>query len=185
MKTLKKLEKLILMAVVIIFPFVVSMAAEKISVPISVEWNYEGQKWANSPHNANVVIKAQNGAPQPSIKSFDYLGDYIVNFTEPNFTKAGKYEYLIYQTNEDFNEEGRTVTFDKTRYRLIFFVQNTSDGLRTTAYAYDDAKYNKDDLNENKQPKIRFVNDDPHIHKNNVEIVDPSDPYHPFNPENP
>lgn len=185
MKSLKKLEKLILMAMIILFPFSMAKAAEKISVPISVEWNYEGQKWANSPHFANVIIQAQNGAPEPSVSSFNYPGDYKIEFYQPNFTKAGKYEYLIYQTNQDFKEEGRTVTFDKSKYRLIFFVQNGPDGLITTAYAYNEKNYDANDLNANKESKITFVNDDPHIHKNNGEIVDPSDPYHPFHPNNP
>lgn len=173
------------MTILIIFPFGKSMAADKMTVPISVEWTYEGQKWANSPHKSNIVIKPQDNAPMPSVSSFDYPGDYIVYFSRPNLTKPGKYEYLLYQTNQDFEEAGMSVTYDKTVYRLIFFVQQGQDDLVTSVYAYDDSKYNEDDENANKRAQITFINDDPHIHKNNGEIVDPNDPYHPFHPDNP
>lgn len=161
------------------------MAADNISVPISIEWTYEGKKWANSPHGSNVVIEPQDSAPMPSVSSFDYPGDYIIYFNKPNFKKPGKYLYLVYQTNQDFEEAGMSVSYDKTIYRIIFFVQQGSNGLITSVYAYDDSRYNSDDENYNKQARITFVNDDPHIHKNNGDIVNPNDPYHPFHPENP
>lgn len=185
MKLFKRICNLIIVAMLVLFPFISSDAANKISVPISVEWNYEGQKWANSPHKANLIIKPQGNAPAPSKDSFDYAGDYKVLFESPDFKSAGKYEYLIYQNNEDFEENGRTVTYDKSKYKLIFYVQNTNEGLSTTAWAYDISKYDENNQNESKEEKITFVNDDPHIHKNNGDIVDPDDPYHPYNPENP
>lgn len=185
MKSFKKFYNLILVAIIILFPFVKSEASDKISVPIFVEWTYEGQKWANSPHKSNVVIKPQNGAPSPSVTSFDYAGDYIINFIQPELPRPGKYEYLIYQTNEDFEEAGQSVTYDKTVYRLIFYVESDQNGLTTVALAYDDKNFDLNNHKAGKEAKIRFVNDDPFIHKNNGDIVDPKDPFHPFNPQNP
>ena len=185
MKYLKKLYKLIFMAVFIVIPFLKTSADSKINIPINVEWMYGEEKWANSPHKAKVVIEPQEDAPKPTVASFEYSGDYIIYFNKPNFDKVGRYEYVIRQDNEDFEENGRTVTFDKSRYRLIFIVENSNDGLKTNVFTYNEANFNKDNLENGKGAKIRFVNNDPHIHRNDGSIVDPGNPYHPFNPNNP
>ncbi|WP_296140406.1 hypothetical protein [uncultured Anaerococcus sp.] len=184
MKAIKKIRNLILIAMVIIFPFLNTKAAGEIKIPISVEWFYEGQKWASSPHFANVVIEPQDGAPAPSVSSFNYPGDYKIEFTAPEFSKPGKYKYLIYQNNKDFEEKGRSVTYGKNKYIVMFFVQNGTDGLSTSVYSFDADKVDENDKNA-KETEIKFENDDPHIHKNNGDIVDPKDPYHPFHPQNP
>ena len=91
MKDKKRIYKLILIAFVLILPLVKATADSKINVPISVEWMYGKEKWANSPHKANVVIEAQNDAPKPTKTSFEKSGDYIVQFNQPEFNKAGRY----------------------------------------------------------------------------------------------
>lgn len=183
MKSSNRFKNLILIMMVVIFPLLVSKADEKISIPISVEWTYEGQKWENSPHQSNVVIKALNDAPGFSNSSFNSTGNYKIEITEPNFNKAGKYEYLIYQNNEDFTEKGKTVSYDKTKYRLVFFVQNGTNGLTSSVYAYNESDYKENDNNTNKKAEIKFINDDPYKHKDNGEIVGPDDSKNPHKKE--
>ncbi len=185
MKQLKKLYKLIFMALLVVMPFLKVSAADDIRVPIYVEWMYGKEKWANSPHKTNVLIEAQNDAPKPTKTSFEKSGDYIVQFNQPEFNKAGRYEYLIYQNNEDFEENGRTVTYDKKKYRLVFIVENGNDGLKISVFTYDNESFDNNDLNKGKVEAIKFLNNDPFIHRNDGSIVDPDNPYHPFNPNNP
>lgn len=171
MKVTNKVNKLILIAILVLFPFAKSFASNQISVPIYVEWTYGGQKWDNSPHFSNVLIEPLNDAPNPSVSSFDYQGNYIVEFSQPNFTKTGKYEYLIYQTNEDFVEGNRTVRYDKISYRLVFSLHKNGKGLSTSVYAYDNRDYGLKDK-WSKKANIRFVNEDPFLHNKNGDILD-------------
>ena len=156
MKIFRRISKILILAIIVLFPFVDSDASS-VSVPISVDWYYGDEKWDQSPHMSDVIVEPINGAP--SVKdSFSGVGDLSFNF-QPEFKNPGKYEYLVYQTNEDIIKEDKSVIYDKTVYRLIFYVQNSSKGLIVSAYAYNNDNYS--DSNLGKSPEIKFKNNDP------------------------
>ena len=144
------------MAILVLFPFVDSDASS-ISVPISVEWYYGDEKWDQSPHRSDIKVEAIGNAPD--VKE-DFFGSGDLSFKlEREFNNPGKYEYLVYQTNEDILEEDKSVIYDKTVYKLIFYVQNSSNGLIVSAYAYNNEDYS--DSNLGKSSEIKFRNNDP------------------------
>lgn len=144
------------MAIIFLFPFVNSDASS-VSVPISVDWYYGDEKWDQSPHRSDIKVEAIGNAPAFK-EDFFGIGDLSFTF-QGEFKNPGKYEYLVYQTNEDIIEEDKSVIYDKTVYRLIFYVQNSSKGLIVSAYAYNNEDYS--DSNIGKSSEIKFRNNDP------------------------
>ena len=156
MKILKRISRILITAIIVLFPFVDSLASS-VSVPISVEWYYGDKKWDQSPHRSDVKLEAIGNAP--AVKD-DFFGIGDLSFTfQGEFKSPGKYEYLVYQTNDDIIEENKSVFYDKTVYRLIFYVQNSSKGLIVSAYAYNNENYS--DSNLGKSSEIKFRNNDP------------------------
>lgn len=169
MKIFKRISRILILAIIVLFPFVDSYASS-VSVPISVDWYYGDEKWDQSPHRSDVIVEPINGAPSAK-DSFSGVGDLLFNF-QPEFKNPGKYEYLVYQTNEDIIEEDKSIIYDKTVYRLIFYVQNSSKGLIVSAYAYNNENYS--DSNLGKSPEIKFRNNDPN--KNSGSATKPNKP---------
>ena len=156
MKIFKRISRILITAIIVLFPFVDSLASS-VSVPISVEWYYGDKKWDQSPYRSDVKLEAIGNAP--AVKD-DFFGIGDLSFTfQGEFKSPGKYEYLVYQTNDDIIEENRSVFYDKTVYRLIFYVQNSSKGLIVSAYAYNNENYS--DSNLGKSSEIKFRNNDP------------------------
>lgn len=156
MKIFKRISRILITAIIVLFTFVDSRAS-RVSVPISVEWYYGDKKWDQSPHRSDVKLEAIGNAP--AVKD-DFFGIGDLSFTfQGEFKSPGKYEYLVYQTNDDIIEENRSVIYDKTVYRLIFYVQNSSNGLIVSAYAYNNENYS--DSNLGKSSEIKFRNNDP------------------------
>lgn len=156
MKIFKRISRILITAIIVLFPFVDSLASS-VSVPISVEWYYGDKKWDQSPHRSDVKLEAIGNAP--AVKD-DFFGIGDLSFTlQGEFKSPGKYEYLVYQTNDDIIEENRSVFYDKTVYRLIFNVQDSSNGLIVSAYAYNNENYS--DSNLGKSSEIKFRNNDP------------------------
>lgn len=163
------ISRILILAIIVLFPFVDSYASS-VSVPISVEWYYGDKKWDQSPHRSDVKLEAIGNAPD--VKE-DFIGSGDLSFNlELEFNNPGKYEYLVYQTNEDIIEEDKSVIYDKTVYRLIFYVQNSSNGLIVSAYAYNNEDYS--DSNLGKSPEIKFRNNDPN--KNSGSATKPNKP---------
>lgn len=156
MKIFRRISKILILAIIVLFPFVDSYASS-VSVPISVDWYYGDEKWDQSPHRSDVKLEAIGNAPAFK-EDFFGIGDLSFTF-QGEFKNPGKYEYLVYQTNDDIIEENRSVFYDKTVYRLIFYVQNSSNGLIVSAYAYNNDNYS--DSNLGKSPEIKFKNNDP------------------------
>lgn len=156
MKIFKRISRILITAIIVLFPFVDSLASS-VSVPISVEWYQSDKKWDQSPHRSDVKLEAIGNSP--AVKD-DFFGIGDLSFTfQGEFKSPGKYEYLVYQTNDDIIEENRSVFYDKTVYRLIFYVQNSSKGLIVSAYAYNNENYS--DSNLGKSSEIKFRNNDP------------------------
>ena len=156
MKIFRRISRILILAIIVLFPFVNSDASS-VSVPISVDWYYGDEKWDQSPHRSDVKLEAIGDAP--AVKD-DFFGIGDLSFTfQGEFKSPGKYEYLVYQTNDDIIEENRIVFYDKTVYRLIFYVQNSSKGLIVSAYAYNNENYS--DSNLGKSSEIKFRNNDP------------------------
>ena len=156
MKFFKRISRILITTIIVLFPFVDSLASS-VSVPISVEWYYGDKKWDQSPYRSDVKLEAIGNAP--AVKD-DFFGIGDLSFTfQGEFKSPGKYEYLVYQTNDDIIEENRSVFYDKTVYRLIFYVQNSSKGLIVSAYAYNNENYL--DSNLGKSSEIKFRNNDP------------------------
>lgn len=156
MKIFKRISRILILAIIVLFPFVDSDASS-VSVPISVDWYYGDEKWDQSPHRSDIKVESIGNAP--AFKE-DFFGSGDLSFKlEREFNNPGKYEYLVYQTNEDIIEEDKKVIYDKTVYRLIFYVQNSSNGLIVSAYAYNNEDYS--DSNLGKSPEIKFKNNDP------------------------
>ena len=156
MKTFRRISKILILAIIVLFPFMNSDASS-ISVPISVDWYYGDKKWDQSPYRSDIKVEAIGNATAVK-EDFFGIGDLFFNL-HPEFKNPGKYEYLVYQTNEDIIEEDISVFYDKTVYRLIFYVQNSSKGLIVSAYAYNNEDYS--DSNLGKSPEIKFRNNDP------------------------
>lgn len=156
MKIFKRISIILILAIIVLFPFVNSDASS-VSVPISVDWYYGDEKWDQSPHRSDIKVEAIGNAPAFK-EDFFGSGDLFFNL-QPEFENPGKYEYLVYQTNEDIIEEDKSVIYDKTVYRLIFYVQNSSNGLIVSTYAYNNEDYS--DSNLGKSPEIKFKNNDP------------------------
>ena len=169
MKIFKRISRILITAIIVLFPFVDSDASS-VSVPISVEWYYGDEKWDQSPHRSDIKVEAIGNAPD--VKE-DFFGSGDLSFKlEREFNNPGKYEYLVYQTNEDILEEDKNVIYDKTVYRLIFYVQNSSNGLIVSAYAYNNDNYSESNLG--KSPEIKFKNNDPN--KNSGSAAKPNKP---------
>lgn len=156
MKIFKRISRILITAIIVLFPFVDSLATS-VSVPISVEWYQADKKWDQSPYRSDVKLEAIGNAPAVKDDFFG-IGDLSFAF-QGEFKSPGKYEYLVYQTNDDIIEENRSVFYDKTVYRLIFYVQNSSNGLIVSAYAYNNENYS--DSNLGKSSEIKFRNNDP------------------------
>ena len=156
MKIFRRISRILILAIIVLFPFVDSDASS-VSVPISVDWYYGDEKWDQSPHRSDIKVEAIGNAPVFK-EDFFGIGDLSFNL-EREFNNPGKYEYLVYQTNDDIIEEDRSVTYDKTVYRLVFYLQNSSKGLIVSAYAYNNENYS--DSNLGKSPEIKFKNNDP------------------------
>ena len=156
MKIFRRISRILILAIIVLFPFVNSDASS-VSVPISVDWYYGDKKWDQSPHRSDIRVEAIGNAPVFK-EDFFGIGDLSFNL-EREFNNPGKYEYLVYQTNDDIIEEDRSVTYDKTVYRLVFYLQNSSKGLIVSAYAYNNEDYS--DSNLGKSPEIKFKNNDP------------------------
>lgn len=156
MKIFKRISRILITAIIVLSPFIDSLASS-VSVPISVEWYYGDKKWDQSPYRSDVKLEAIGNAP--AVKD-DFFGIGDLSFTfRREFKSPGKYEYLVYQTNDDIIEENRSVFYDKTVYRLIFYAQNSSNGLIVSAYAYNNENYS--DSNLGKSSEIKFRNNDP------------------------
>lgn len=169
MKIFKRISRILITAIIVLFPFVDSLASS-VSVPISVDWYYGDKKWDQSPYRSDVKLEAIGNAP--AVKD-DFFGIGDLSFTfQREFTSPGKYEYLVYQTNDDIIEENKSVFYDKTVYRLIFYVQNSSKGLIVSAYAYNNDNYS--DSNIGKSSEIKFRNSDPN--KNIESATKPNKP---------
>ena len=169
MKIFKRISRILITAIIVLFPFVDSLASS-VSVPISVEWYHGDKKWDQSPYRSDVKVEAIGNAP--AVKD-DFFGIGDLSFTfQGEFKSPGKYEYLVYQTNDDIIEENRSVFYDKTVYRLIFYVQNSSKGLIVSAYAYNNENYS--DSNLGKSSEIKFKNSDPN--KNSGSATKPNKP---------
>lgn len=169
MKIFKRISKILILAIIVLFPFVNSDASS-VSVPISVDWYYGDEKWDQSPHRSDIKVEAIGN--EPAVKEdFFGSGDLFFNL-QPEFNNPGKYEYLVYQINEDIIEEDKSVIYDKTVYRLIFYVQNSSNGLIVSAYAYNNEDYSESNLG--KSPEIKFKNNDPN--KNSGSATKPNKP---------
>lgn len=169
MKIFKRISRILITAIIVLFPFVDSLASS-VSVPISVDWYYGDKKWDQSPYRSDVKLEAIGNAP--AVKD-DFFGIGDLSFTfQREFKSPGKYEYLVYQTNDDIIEENRSVFYDKTVYRLIFNVQNSSKGLIISAYAYNNDNYS--DSNIGKSSEIKFRNSDPN--KNSGSATKPNKP---------
>lgn len=156
MKIFRRISRILILAIIVLFPFVDSDASS-VSVPISVDWYYGDEKWDQSPHRSDIKVEAIGNAPVFK-EDFFGIGDLSFNL-EREFNNPGKYEYLVYQTNDDIIEEDRSVTYDKTVYRLVFYLQNSSKGLIVSAYAYNNENYS--DSNLGKSSEIKFRNNDP------------------------
>lgn len=156
MKIFKRISRILITAIIVLFPFVDSLASS-VSVPISVDWYYGDKKWDQSPYRSDVKLEAIGNAPAVK-EDFFGSGDLFFNLKR-EFNNPGKYEYLVYQTNEDIIEEDKSVIYDKTVYKLIFYVQNSSNGLIVSTYAYNNEDYS--DSNLGKSPEIKFKNNDP------------------------
>ena len=156
MKIFRRISRILILAIIVLFPFVDSDASS-VSVPISVDWYYGDEKWDQSPHRSDIKVEAIGNAPAFK-EDFFGIGDLSFKF-QGEFKNPGKYEYLVYQTNDDIIEENRSVFYDKTVYRLIFYVQNSSKGLIVSAYAYNNENYS--DSNLGKSSEIKFRNNDP------------------------
>lgn len=175
MKLFRKVYKLILTSIIVLFPFIDSYAINQ-AVPIGVDWFYEDEKWNNSPHRSDIKIDPINNAPlHKGVDEFYGIGDLKFNFI-PEFDKVGKYEYLVYQNNEDIEEDHMWVRYDKTVYRLIFLVQKDDNGLNISTYAYDNSIYDQNDTKKGKAADIIFKNYDPHRHRKDGSIIKPKDP---------
>lgn len=175
MKSFRKVYKLILTSIIVLFPFIDSYAINQ-AVPIGVDWFYEDEKWNNSPHRSDIKIDPINNAPlHKGVDEFYGIGDLKFNFI-PEFDKVGKYEYLVYQNNEDIEEDNRWVRYDRTVYRLVYLVQENKNGLTISTYAYDDSNYDKKTSDKGKVTNIVFKNHDPHRHRKDGSIIKPKDP---------
>lgn len=184
MKTIKKLRIILLMAIIVLFPFIEAQAV-RINVPISVEWYYGDDKWDDAYHRTDIKIEPLNGAPIPKeVENFSGEGDLRLEFA-PDFTGPGKYEYLVYLANEDIVEENRQVIFDKTTYRLVYFVQYGPHGLEIAAYAYDNDKYINNPQEASKIAELKFKNNDPHKGKGDGSTTKPNDPNNPDDTNDP
>lgn len=178
MKLFKSFYKLIFLAIILLFPTQKSYAISQ-AVPIKVDWYYNEDKWDSSPHRTDLVVEPIGSAPLPKeAREFYGVGDIEFSFA-PNFDNPGKYEYLIYQDNEDIEENHMWVRYDRTVYRLVFFVQVGKDGLDISSYAYDNDNYDAENVNTGKLAKIVFKNIDPAHHRKDGTIIKPSDPDHP------
>ena len=169
MKIFRRISRILILAIIVLFPFVDSDASS-VSVPISVDWYYGDEKWDQSPHRSDIKVEAIGNAPVFK-EDFFGIGDLSFNL-EREFNNPGKYEYLVYQTNDDIIEEDRSVTYDKTVYRLVFYLQNSSKGLIVSAYAYNNEDYS--DSNLGKSSEIKFKNSDPN--KNSGSATKPNKP---------
>lgn len=185
MKKIKKIYSLILLTIIVLFPFI-DVSADSQSLAIKVEWYHNEDKLDDSPHPTNIKIDPLNNAPMPKdYKDYKEYGDYTFYFS-PTFNKAGKYEYLVYLTNEDRLEENEWIKYDKKVYRLVYYVQNTASGLYTSVIAYDNSLY-KLDANNTKIASIVFKNIDPYYHDKDANIIKrksnkPFVPVYPYDP---
>ena len=178
MKLFKSFYKLIFLAIILLFPTQKSLAISQ-EVPIKVDWYYNEDKSDSSPHRSDIVIEPLGSAPLPQgVGEFYGVGDLEFNFTS-DFEKPGKYEYLVYQDNEDVEEDHMWIRYDRTVYRLVFFVQSVKDGLGISSYAYDNDNYDAENVNTGKLAKIVFNNVDSAYHRKDGTIIKPSDPDHP------
>ena len=184
MKLFKSFYKLIFLAIILLFPTQKSLAISQ-EVPIKVDWYYNEDKWDKSPHRSDIVIEPLGSAPLPQgVGEFNGVGDLEFNFA-PNFDKPGKYEYSIYQNNQDIEENHMWVRYDKAVYRLVFFVQANKGSLEISAYVYNNDDYDAKKLNPGKVASIEFKNSDPVFHSQDGSIVKPTDPDHPDYTKNP
>ena len=133
------------------------MAVSK-ATPINVKWEFKKDSCDKEKHLANIRIKPIGNAPIGD-DYYEIRGDGSIDFA-PEFDKADKYEYLIYQENKDINDGKTELIYDKTVYRLVYVVQEGAKGLEITVYAYDNDKYDKDPNNTGKAGDINFPNKD-------------------------
>ena len=133
------------------------MAVSK-ATPINVKWECKKDSCELEKHLANIRIKPIGNAPIGD-DYYEIRGDGSIDFA-PEFDKAGKYEYLIYQENKDIKDGKTELIYDKTVYRLVYVVQEGAKGLEITVYAYDNDKYDKDPNNTVKAGDINFPNKD-------------------------
>lgn len=172
MATIKKINKIFIIVIIILFPFAKSYANP---VPITVDWYYGDEKWDEAPHRTDVKIEPLNEAPLPDdVDEFYGNGDLKFDFA-PEFTGPGRYEYLIYQNNEDVKEEHRSVIYDKTKYHLVYIVDQGKNGLNISVYAYDNDKNIIDPDHTSKVAEIIFKNNDPGKDKTNEAGKDDKD----------
>ncbi len=154
------------MAMIVLIPFV-EVKAASVAVPITVDWYLGDQKWDEAPHKTDIKIEPLNGAPLPDdVDEFYGNGDLKFDFA-PEFTGPGRYEYLIYQNNEAIKEEHRSVSYDKTKYHLVYIVEQGKNGLNISVYAYDNDKNIIDPDHTSKVAEIIFKNNDPGKGKTN------------------
>ena len=126
MKQIKSKLLIFFVFIICLIPITKSWAVSK-KTPINVKWECDKDSCNKEKQIANIRIKPIGNAP---------IGDDLFEikkggslFFEPDFNKAGKYEYLIYQENKDIKDDKSEITYDRTVYRLVYVVQQGSSGL--------------------------------------------------------
>lgn len=192
MKQIKSKLLIFFVFIICLIPITKAWAVSK-KTPINVKWECDKDSCNKEKHIANIRIKPIGNAPI-SDDLFEIKKDGSI-FFEPDFNKAGKYEYLIYQENKDIKDDKSDITYDKTVYRLVYVVQQGPNGLEITVYAFDNDKYEKDPTNTVKISDITFINkcktkegdkpDKPDTPDNPDEPDKPDKPDKPDTPDNP
>ena len=92
MKIFRRISRILILAIIVLFPFVDSDASS-VSVPISVDWYYGDEKWDQSPHRSDIKVEAIGNAPVFK-EDFFGIGDLSFNL-ERDFNNPGKYARIV------------------------------------------------------------------------------------------
>lgn len=157
MKVIKNKLLICFVFIICLLPTTKARAVIK-ATPINVKWACKEANCQKEKHLVSIRVEPIGNAPIGD-DYYEIRGDGSFDFA-PDFAKAGKYEYLIYQENKDIKDDKIELIYDKTVYRLVYMVQEGAKGLEITAYAYDKDKYDKDPNNTGKSGDINFPNKD-------------------------
>lgn len=157
MKVIKNKLLICFVFIICLLPTTKARAVSK-ATPINVKWTCKEANCQKEKHLVSIMVEPIGNAPIGD-DSYEIRGDGSIDFA-PEFDKAGKYEYLIYQENKDIKDGKTELIYDKTVYHLVYVVQEGAKGLEITAYAYDKDKYDKDPNNTGKSGDINFPNKD-------------------------